>query len=79
MEELKEVLASVAELNSTTKVWELSLLPDLKFEAANSDLVQRQELVWRSKEQQFNEMEAEKPPAVTQSKRIRKRSVREAH
>lgn len=78
-EELKELLQSVAVLNSSTKEWELALKPDRQFEKNNSDIVQRQELVWKSKEEQFREMEKEKPPAPTNSKRIRKRSVREAH
>lgn len=80
-EELKEVLMSVAVLNAATKEWELTLPPDPQFELHNSDLVQRQELVWRSKEEQFNEMEAEKPSstaALPHSKRVRKRSIRES-
>ena len=78
-EELKEILESVSVLNKTTKEWELALSPDRQFELNNSDVVQRQELVWKSKEQQFSELEAEKPATSSHAKRIRKRSVREAH
>lgn len=77
-EELKELLQSVAVLNTETKDWELAVVPDPQFEANNSDLVQRQELVWRSKEEQFSEMETEKPAAGGHNKRVRKRSVRES-
>lgn len=81
-EELKEVLMTASVLNTATKEWELKLSPDRTFEKNNSDLVQRQELVWRSKEQEFADMEKEKPAATTSaqsSKRVRKRSIREAH
>lgn len=82
-EELKEILLSVSVLNMETKEWELSVSHDYQFEMNNSDLVKRQELVWRSKEEQFAEMEAEKPTTSKaepsgHSKRVRKRSIREA-
>lgn len=77
-EELKEIMQSVAVLNDVSKEWELAIEQDDQFELNNSDLVQRQDLVWRSKEEQFKEMEAEKPPLASFSKRIRKRSIRES-
>lgn len=77
-EELKELFESIAVLNNVSKEWELALPPDTQFEKNNSDLVQRQELVWRSKEDEFSEMEAEKPSTSSNSKRVRKRSVRES-
>lgn len=78
-EELKELLKSVAVLNNVSKEWELAVEPDPQFESHNSDLVQRQELVWRSKEEEFREMEAERPStSSSHSKRIRKRSIRES-
>lgn len=77
-EELKELLKSVAVLNNVSKEWELAIDDDPHFELHNSDLVQRQELVWRSKEEEFSEMEVEKPSTSAHSKRIRKRSIRES-
>lgn len=77
-EELKEIMESVAVLNDVSKEWEMAVEHDQQFEKNNSDLVQRQDLVWRSKEEQFSKMEAERPSTSTFSKRIRKRSVRES-
>ncbi|XP_075160810.1 RNA polymerase III subunit E [Haematobia irritans] len=71
-EEALEVLQSVAKPNSEKK-WELMLPPDLQFEQRYSDLVQRQEMVWRATEQTYNEMDHEKSP-----KRARKRSQRDS-
>lgn len=71
-EEVKEILQSVAQVSS--RGWELPLMPDLKFEGKYPELVQRQEMFWRSKEDLFSEMESEKVP-----KRVRKRSIRESN
>lgn len=71
-EEVFEILQSVARLN-TEKKWEILLPPDNIFESKYSELVQRQKMVWRARENYFNEMDYEKSP-----KRVRKRSVREA-
>lgn len=73
MEEVKQIIISVAKLNSSKK-WELFLEPDLDFEKKNQEIVQRQEVYWKSKLEQFKEMESEK----TITKRIRKKSVRDA-
>lgn len=70
-EEVSEILQSVARLN-VEKKWELLLPPDHTFEARYPDLVQRQEMMWRARENAFNEMDYEKSP-----KRVRKRSLRE--
>lgn len=81
-EELREILESVSVLNLTTKEWELALEPNPLFEKRNADLVQRQDMLWKSKEEQFAEMEDVKPTTATAaslSKRTRKRSIREAH
>ncbi|XP_055686497.1 DNA-directed RNA polymerase III subunit RPC5 [Lutzomyia longipalpis] len=69
-EEVKEILMSVAQVSS--RGWELPLMPDVRFESKYPELVQRQEMFWRSKEDLFSEMESEKVP-----KRVRKRSIRE--
>uniref|UniRef100_A0A1L8DHA5 Putative rna polymerase c iii 37 kDa subunit n=1 Tax=Nyssomyia neivai TaxID=330878 RepID=A0A1L8DHA5_9DIPT len=69
-EEVKEILLSVAQVS--TRGWELPVLPDVRFESKYPELVQRQEMFWRSKEDLFSEMESEKVP-----KRVRKRSIRE--
>lgn len=71
-DEALEVLQSVACLNSEKK-WQLLLPPDKEFEQRHSDLVQRQEMVWRANEQIFNDMDCERSP-----KRVRKRSVRDS-
>lgn len=73
MEEVKQIITSVAKLNSSKK-WELFLEPDLDFEKKNQEIFQRQEVYWKSKLEQFKEMESEK----TITKRIRKKSVRDA-
>lgn len=73
MEEVKQIITSVAKLNSSKK-WELFLEPDLDFEKKNQEIVQRQEVYWKSKMEIFKEMETEK----TTTKRVRKKSVRDA-
>lgn len=73
MEEVKQIITSVAKLN-TSKKWELFLEPDLDFEKKNQEIVQRQEVYWKSKLEMFKEMESEK----TITKRVRKKSVRDA-
>lgn len=70
-EEATEILQSIARLNSEKK-WELLLPPDVNFESRYTDIVQRQEMVWRATEQIFLEMDFEKSP-----KRARKKSIRE--
>ncbi|XP_059615952.1 DNA-directed RNA polymerase III subunit RPC5 [Phlebotomus argentipes] len=70
-EEVKEILLSVAQVSS--RGWELPLMPDVRFEAKYPEMVSRQELWWRSREDLFAEMESEKGP-----KRVRKRSIRES-
>jgi DNA-directed RNA polymerase III subunit RPC5 len=71
IEEVKEILMSVARLR-LNKGWEMLLPPDQSFENKYPEIVQRQEMYWKAKEEKFNEMEEEKQP-----KRIRKRSVRD--
>lgn len=73
MEEVKQIITSVAKLNASKK-WELFLEPDLDFEKKNQEIVQRQEVYWKSKLEIFKEMESEK----TIIKRVRKKSVRDA-
>lgn len=75
-EEVTDILQGVALLNRNTNEYELKLEPDRQFEQRYSDMVHRQELMWRAKQDQFAEMEAEKPAVVP--KRTRKRSVRES-
>lgn len=70
-EEVKEILLTVGRLNQN-KQWELQQAPDLTFENKYQEIVQRQEMYWRAKEDKFNEMELERSP-----KRVRKKSVRE--
>ncbi|XP_030372554.1 DNA-directed RNA polymerase III subunit RPC5 [Scaptodrosophila lebanonensis] len=68
--ETLDVLSTLARVNSS-KRWELLLPPDKEFEQKHSDLVQRQELLWRATEQTYNEMDWAK-----ETKRVRKRSTR---
>lgn len=70
-EELLEIFQSVAKLQPN-KGWELLLPPDDSFELKYPDIVQRQQLYWRAKDEMFREMDLEKSP-----KRVRKKSVRE--
>lgn len=71
-EEVLEILKSVGRLNAQRK-WEFMCASDPAFEAKHQELVQRQEVYWRAKEEKFNELEANKSP-----KRVRKKSVRES-
>ena len=76
-EEITEILGDIASLNDFSKEWELSENTDQLFISKNSDLVHRQELIWKSKEDLFTEMEQERP-SISSIKRIRKRSIRES-
>lgn len=71
MEEVKQIITSVAKMSSSKK-WELFLEPDLDFENRNQEIVQRQEVYWKSKHEIFKEMESKK----TITKRVRKKSER---
>jgi DNA-directed RNA polymerase III subunit RPC5 len=70
IEEVKEILMSVARLK-TDKGWELLLPSDSSFEKKFPEIVQRQEMYWKAKEERFAEMEEDR------AKRVRKRSVRD--
>jgi DNA-directed RNA polymerase-3 subunit RPC5 len=71
-EEAREVLESVASLKSN-KTWDLLKPPDYDFEKRHPEVIQRQEAFWKTQEEKFTEMEAEKT-----EKRKRTRSIREA-
>lgn len=71
-EEVKEILMSVARLESPSNTWKLIQPHDTMFESKFQELKQRQDVYWRAKEQKFKEMEEEILP-----KRTRKKSIRE--
>lgn len=73
-DEVKEILLTVATLDASKNKWQLLQSPDLQFEKNNQELKQRQDVYWRAKELKFQEMEMEQK---SQSKRSRKRSIRE--
>lgn len=73
-DEVKEILLTVATLDASKNKWQLLQPPDLHFEKNNQELKQRQDVYWRAKELKFQEMEMEQK---SQSKRSRKRSIRE--
>lgn len=73
-EETKEILLSIAKLGANKKSWELVQTQDMDFEKRHPELVQRQELYWNAKIEQFQELENN----VRDSKRVRKKSHRES-
>lgn len=73
-DEVKQILLTVAKLDTTKNKWHLLQSPDVQFEKNNQELKQRQDVYWRAKELKFQEMEMEQK---SQSKRSRKRSIRE--
>ncbi|XP_037044708.1 DNA-directed RNA polymerase III subunit RPC5 [Bradysia coprophila] len=73
-DEVKEILLTVAKLDTSKNKWQLLQPPDLQFEKNNQELKQRQDVYWRAKELKFQEMEMDQK---SQSKRQRKRSIRE--
>lgn len=73
-DEVKEILLTVAKLDTAKNKWHLLQPPDVQFEKNNQELKQRQDVYWRAKELKFQEMEMDQK---SQSKRQRKRSIRE--
>lgn len=73
-DEVKEILLTVAKLDPSKNKWHLLQTPDTQFEKNNQELKQRQDVYWRAKELKFQEMEMDQK---SQSKRSRKRSIRE--
>lgn len=73
-DEVKQILLTVAKLDSSKNKWQLLQPPDVQFEKNNQELKQRQDVYWRAKELKFQEMEMDQK---SQSKRSRKRSIRE--
>lgn len=73
-DEVKEILLTVAKLDTSKNKWHLLQTPDTQFEKNNQELKQRQDVYWRAKELKFQEMEMDQK---SQSKRSRKRSIRE--
>lgn len=73
-DEVKEILLTVAKLDTSKNKWHLLQSPDIQFEKNNQELKQRQDVYWRAKELKFQEMEMDQK---SQSKRSRKRSIRE--
>lgn len=73
-DEVKEILLTVAKLDTAKNKWHLLQPPDVQFEKNNQELKQRQDVYWRAKELKFQEMESDQK---SQSKRQRKRSIRE--
>lgn len=74
-DEVKEILLTVAKLEKSKNKWHLLQSPDVQFEKNNQELKQRQDVYWRAKEVKFQEMEMDQK---SQSKRSRKRSIRES-
>lgn len=73
-DEVKQILLTVAKMDSSKNKWHLLQSPDVQFEKNNQELKQRQDVYWRAKELKFQEMEMDQK---SQSKRSRKRSIRE--
>lgn len=73
-DEVKQILLTVAKLDTSKGKWHLLQSPDIQFEKNNQELKQRQDVYWRAKETKFQEMETDQK---SQSKRSRKRSIRE--
>jgi DNA-directed RNA polymerase III subunit RPC5 len=73
--EVQEILESVACLKNDgkTKYWDFIKIPDYDFEKRHQDIAERQATIWKSLEEKFTEMEAEK-----QEKRSRKKSLRDS-
>lgn len=74
-EETKEIMDSISIVTTSAKgkCWELIKPPDYDFQKRHSEIVQRQDILWKAQEEKFHEMEAEKS-----EKRTRKKSVRES-
>lgn len=70
-EECLEILNSIGRLNSNKK-WQFLLPPDTTFESKHQELVERQDLYWKAKEDKYLELEVNRSP-----KRVRKKSIRE--
>lgn len=73
-EEVKEILCSVACLQSNKK-WSLLIPPDPDFDAKYPDIVQRQNLFWEARQKQFNDMLCGEQITL---KRQRKKSQRDS-
>lgn len=67
-EEIREILCSVARLNSD-RTWSLLLPPNEEFSANEQEISDRQNAFWTARADKFNEMEK-------CTKRVRKKSVR---
>lgn len=68
-EEIREILCSVAKLNTSDRTWSLLLPPNEDFSANEQEISDRQNAFWTARADKFNEMEKS-------TKRVRKKSSR---
>uniref|UniRef100_A0A2M4AQ09 Putative dna-directed rna polymeraseiii 80 kDa polypeptide n=1 Tax=Anopheles triannulatus TaxID=58253 RepID=A0A2M4AQ09_9DIPT len=76
VEEIREILCSVAKLNPAERCWSLLLPPNESFGVDEQEISERQNAFWTARADKFGEMERNTHAPTT--KRVRKRSQRDS-
>ncbi|XP_058126362.1 DNA-directed RNA polymerase III subunit RPC5 [Anopheles ziemanni] len=81
MEEIREILCSIAKLNAATRTWSMLLPPNDNFLSVDEqEISDRQSAFWLARSEKFSEMEQTSSTAGggSTTKRVRKRSTRDS-
>uniref|UniRef100_A0A182QF70 DNA-directed RNA polymerase III subunit RPC5 n=1 Tax=Anopheles farauti TaxID=69004 RepID=A0A182QF70_9DIPT len=84
VEEIRDILCSIAKLNATDRTWSMLLPPNECFQSVDEqEISDRQSAFWTARSDKFSEMERNNSVSTTGtvssgSKRIRKRSTRDS-
>uniref|UniRef100_A0A182WJZ8 DNA-directed RNA polymerase III subunit RPC5 n=1 Tax=Anopheles minimus TaxID=112268 RepID=A0A182WJZ8_9DIPT len=76
-EEIREILSTIAKLNTADRTWSMLLPPNEGFQCVDEqEISDRQGAFWTARSDKFNEME--RNSSASTSKRVRKRSTRDS-
>uniref|UniRef100_A0A182M3S3 DNA-directed RNA polymerase III subunit RPC5 n=1 Tax=Anopheles culicifacies TaxID=139723 RepID=A0A182M3S3_9DIPT len=76
-EEIREILSTIAKLNTADRTWSMLLPPNEGFQCVDEqEISDRQGAFWTARSDKFNEMERNSSASTT--KRVRKRSTRDS-